>query len=60
MFEQTSPGDITAWRFKLQNRNPYDASKAVEEEAFEQAIKELVDTADLSVGRQLMAELNPN
>lgn len=59
LFEQTNPADITAWRFKLQNRNAYDPAKATEEEAFEAAIKELVNTGDLSVGQQLMAQLNP-
>ena len=33
--------------------------QAVEEQAYEAAFKDLVNTAELSVGRGLMAELNP-
>lgn len=60
LFEQTNPADITAWRFKLQNRAPYDAGKATEEEAFEQSIQQLVATGELSVGKELMSVLNPS
>jgi len=59
LFDHTNPNDITAWRFKLCNSAPYDASKPTEEEAFENAVKELVDQSELSVGTALMAELNP-
>ena len=60
LFEQTNPADITAWRFKLQNRAPYDAGKATEEEAFEQSIQQLIATGELSVGKELMCVLNPS
>jgi len=58
LFVQTNPADMTSWRFKLCNSQPYDTSKAVEEEAFEAAFKDLVNTGELSVGQELMAELN--
>jgi len=59
LFDQTNPEDITAWRFKLKNSAVYDASKPGEEQAWEDSIQKLVSSGELSVGTELMAELNP-